>query len=743
MTIVSKLEHGDLDAHRCLALPSSLEVFALNASSPNSASISSTTSSSMAELFGSPGLGNEDGGDSTSAVSTTAGRSDSERPLDCGHISSASNIPSPIIEEGPSMSTNEDDVDHVSEDIDLDVKPSFDEACFSDACCRQDSSSDDMFMSRLDELLQSDTRQEFAAESGLACVDDLFPSSSNMGQDFSLLDGMSTWSMESLQSLEALPFPDEEIVQAESASFGGEESALQMFTQWLRNNAHWISLSDLRKIKLKTTTIENATRRLGGGKKGLMLFLKFVLMWVQNSQLKRAVMAEAMPANRAFSSVMQSSPAAGLRGTSEMSMEGIPMRDGLNALESPCAIQSSRVHTHSQSGCSSPLPHMTIKSSCPDWTTRARWTHTPAVEHNVAIPTPNGFLPTTSGRSPLPSTAFGHSNRAWPLHSNMLRGVALPSMLPSLRSPANTCIGGGGFGDPANMMMLMQQECSEANPAATKRAARKSRMERQRWSVRRNRKWSTAAHQSQQHLAAKASNGDVHATLPARSQVIGSPPPNFPFSSSRAYQQRPSSRSAVMECQQNKKPERNSRLLFHKQLKQSDVGNLGRIVLPKAAETCLPPLDLRDGMNLIVEDMNSAKVWNMRYRFWPNNKSRMYLLENTGDFVKSYDLKEGDYMMLFRDNMTSRFVIKGAKGPTQAAMLSGAAAIEDISDAGGVGNGGKKRKSVSKEADLVLMGSTNSEESCDDSLLAELIEQSLEDFKESSETEMCDPLKPI
>ncbi|KAM0056675.1 putative transcription factor B3-Domain family [Helianthus debilis subsp. tardiflorus] len=50
-----------------------------------------------------------------------------------------------------------------------------------------------------------------------------------------------------------------------------------------------------------------------------------------------------------------------------------------------------------------------------------------------------------------------------------------------------------------------------------------------------------------------------------------------------------------------------------------------------------------------MEDIRTSQVWNMRYRFWPNNKIRMYLLENTGDFVKANGLQEGDFIVIYSD----------------------------------------------------------------------------------------------
>ncbi|XP_024401493.1 B3 domain-containing protein VP1 [Physcomitrium patens] len=89
--------------------------------------------------------------------------------------------------------------------------------------------------------------------------------------------------------------------------------------------------------------------------------------------------------------------------------------------------------------------------------------------------------------------------------------------------------------------------------------------------------------------------------------------------------------------------------LLQKELRPSDVGNLGRIILPKKeAEAHLPILALREGILLQMEDFDSGHCWKIRYRFWPNNKSRMYLLENTGEFVKSHRLEEGDLLVLYK-----------------------------------------------------------------------------------------------
>ncbi|KAJ0453999.1 putative transcription factor B3-Domain family [Helianthus annuus] len=122
------------------------------------------------------------------------------------------------------------------------------------------------------------------------------------------------------------------------------------------------------------------------------------------------------------------------------------------------------------------------------------------------------------------------------------------------------------------------------------------------------------------------------------------------------------SKQTSCDKRQELKTEKNLKFLLQKVLKQSDVGSLGRIVLPKKeAESHLPDLDSRDGVSIAMEDIGTSQVWNMRYRFWPNNKSRMYLLENTGDFVKANGLQEGDFIVIYSDVKCGKYLIRGVK----------------------------------------------------------------------------------
>ncbi|KAK9267117.1 hypothetical protein L1049_009536 [Liquidambar formosana] len=107
------------------------------------------------------------------------------------------------------------------------------------------------------------------------------------------------------------------------------------------------------------------------------------------------------------------------------------------------------------------------------------------------------------------------------------------------------------------------------------------------------------------------------------------------------------------------------RVLLRKELKNSDVRNLGRIVLPKKeAEANLPSLSDKEGIPIVIMDVYSNQAWGMRYKYWSNNKSRMYVLENTGDFVRQNALENGDCMTLYEDESKNLyFSIKRVNRP--------------------------------------------------------------------------------
>ncbi|XP_071715788.1 B3 domain-containing transcription factor ABI3-like isoform X2 [Rutidosis leptorrhynchoides] len=146
------------------------------------------------------------------------------------------------------------------------------------------------------------------------------------------------------------------------------------------------------------------------------------------------------------------------------------------------------------------------------------------------------------------------------------------------------------------------------------------------------------------------------------------PPPPMERSSSIPSQSgdRLTKQNSFDKCQ-GVKSWKDLKFLFRKILRNTDVGSLGRIVLPnKEAESNLPDLDSGDGISIAMEDVGTSQMWNMRYRFWENNKTRMYFLENTGDFVIANGLQVGDFIVLYSDIKRGKYLIRGVKIRQQA-----------------------------------------------------------------------------
>ncbi|GLU23088.1 hypothetical protein SLE2022_391200 [Rubroshorea leprosula] len=88
--------------------------------------------------------------------------------------------------------------------------------------------------------------------------------------------------------------------------------------------------------------------------------------------------------------------------------------------------------------------------------------------------------------------------------------------------------------------------------------------------------------------------------------------------------------------------------LFEKMLSASDAGRNGRLVLPKkCAEAYFPPISQPEGLPLKVQDAK-GKEWIFQLRFWPNNNSRMYVLEGVTPCIQNMQLQAGDVVTFSR-----------------------------------------------------------------------------------------------
>ncbi|KAJ4832568.1 hypothetical protein Tsubulata_000142 [Turnera subulata] len=97
--------------------------------------------------------------------------------------------------------------------------------------------------------------------------------------------------------------------------------------------------------------------------------------------------------------------------------------------------------------------------------------------------------------------------------------------------------------------------------------------------------------------------------------------------------------------------------LFEKVLSASDAGRIGRLVLPKAcAEAYFPPISQPEGLPLRIQDVK-GKEWVFQFRFWPNNNSRMYVLEGVTPCIQSMKLQAGDTVTFSRMDPEGKLVM--------------------------------------------------------------------------------------
>ncbi|KAG2308618.1 hypothetical protein Bca4012_082300 [Brassica carinata] len=126
--------------------------------------------------------------------------------------------------------------------------------------------------------------------------------------------------------------------------------------------------------------------------------------------------------------------------------------------------------------------------------------------------------------------------------------------------------------------------------------------------------------------------------------------------------------------------------LFEKTLSASDAGRIGRLVLPKAcAEAYFPPISQSEGIPLKIQDVK-GKEWTFQFRFWPNNNSRMYVLEGVTPCIQSMMLQAGDTVTFSRVDPGGKLIMGFRKaahtGDIQGRGLTNGTSNEDTSSSG-------------------------------------------------------------
>ncbi|CAM6104771.1 unnamed protein product [Calypogeia fissa] len=103
--------------------------------------------------------------------------------------------------------------------------------------------------------------------------------------------------------------------------------------------------------------------------------------------------------------------------------------------------------------------------------------------------------------------------------------------------------------------------------------------------------------------------------------------------------------------------------LFEKMLSASDAGRIGRLVLPKAcAEAYFPAISQPEGLPMKIQDI-TGKEWVFQFRFWPNNNSRMYVLEGVTPCIQSMQLQAGDTVTFSRLEPEGKLVMGYRRAP--------------------------------------------------------------------------------
>ncbi|XP_019450206.1 PREDICTED: B3 domain-containing transcription factor ABI3-like isoform X1 [Lupinus angustifolius] len=461
---------------------------------------------------------------------------------------------------------------------------------------------------------------------------------------------------------------NEEIIQGEGGATGAgvDDEMSNVFLEWLKNNKDSVSANDLRSVKLKKATIESAARRLGGGKEAMKQLLKLILEWVQTSHLQNRRPKDPLTH---FQGPIQSQN----RNNTSSNLKNAP------DLSNTCFNQTPWVSVSEQNygTTTDQAPLMATPQPFPQQMVGAASNnhnpYQPGAEYQMLDSTPS-WPPsqfTTVANSQY-NQSFGDNN----LHTQK------PSAVTAI----------DGYGNQYPYLFFPHSPGGDRlmrlGPSAT-REARKKRMARQRRLLAHHRHNHNDINQLSGSHARLGSDNCTAMLAPAHAnqanwvywqtmsggaapmaQVVPSEPQavqqvvDWTAMQTQNTQNYHQGRVSSEKRQQGWKPEKNLKFLLQKVLKQSDVGSLGRIVLPKKeAETHLPGLEARDGISITMEDIGTSRVWNMRYsiRYWPNNKSRMYLLENTGDFVKANGLQEGDFIVIYSDVKCGKFMIRGVK----------------------------------------------------------------------------------
>ncbi|XP_068495397.1 B3 domain-containing transcription repressor VAL1-like isoform X2 [Phaseolus vulgaris] len=142
--------------------------------------------------------------------------------------------------------------------------------------------------------------------------------------------------------------------------------------------------------------------------------------------------------------------------------------------------------------------------------------------------------------------------------------------------------------------------------------------------------------------------------------------------------------------------------LFEKVLSASDAGRIGRLVLPKAcAEAYFPSISQSEGVPLRMQDVKGNE-WTFQFRFWPNNNSRMYVLEGVTPCIQAMQLRAGDTVTFSRIDPGGKLVMGFRRASNSADTQDTSTSAQSNSAKGTTSAGTENLPSGSSHANLLL-----------------------------------------
>ncbi|CAA3001150.1 Hypothetical predicted protein, partial [Olea europaea subsp. europaea] len=379
----------------------------------------------------------------------------------------------------------------------------------------------------------------------------------------------------------------------------GNSELAMIFFEWLKQNKDHISAEDVRNIKLKRSTIESASKRLGSNKEGKKQLLKLILEWVEQYQLQKKRLSGGGSGGPQSPYQHYQEPDCDPNPNSNYNYSSVSSDP--NACFSSSPWMAAPPHPPPPSYVQDSSAAMVAPQPPPPSSAYGGDPYSNAVSVSVNPPgnqVINGDPFTYQPEYQMMEHAQSWPSSQFPISSTQynpyLENGYIPQGIPQDQAVYNR--------NPYQIFEPNGESLVRFGSSATKEA-RKKRMARQRRLYPHHHRHHTHHNQrqNQANVDHHAMDGreNINHGSPSVNWVYWSPPhtsspstggmipssdasqghaADRPSSQQQNYQRQASSNRMQ---QQGWKTEKNLKFLLQKVLKQSDVGNLGRIVLPK------------------------------------------------------------------------------------------------------------------------------------------------------------------